>query len=208
MMRRQFGLACLALAAGPVPALAAERPAGVLYKNPQCSCCEAHAEYLRQHGYRVEVKPSFDLVAIKRQNGVPEALDGCHTMLIGGYVVEGHVPVAPSTACSTSARRSGASRSPACRRARPGCWRRARASGRSPSTRSPPTRRRARRRRCSASCEAQAGRRRCGPWACSACWSAWPCSSLRRRWSGTSPRSPPTATMALHPVLRPHPLRG
>ena len=95
MMRREFGLACLALAlaAAPVPALATARPAGVLYKNPQCSCCDAYAEYLRQHGYQVEVKPSFDLVAIKRQNGVPEALDGCHTMLIAGYVVEGHVPV-------------------------------------------------------------------------------------------------------------------
>jgi hypothetical protein len=92
MMRRQFGLACLALAAGPMPALAGARPAGVLYKNPQCNCCESHADYLRQHGYQVEVKPSFDLVAIKRQNGVPEALDGCHTMLIAGYVVEGHVP--------------------------------------------------------------------------------------------------------------------
>ena len=66
----------------------------MLYKNPQCPCCELYADYLRQHGYRVEVKPSFDLVLIRRQNGVPEALDGCHTTLVGGYVVEGHVPVA------------------------------------------------------------------------------------------------------------------
>jgi hypothetical protein len=94
MSRRHFGLACLAIAASPLPVLGGERPAGVLYKNPQCNCCEAHADYLRQHGYQVEVKPSFDLVAIKRQNGVPEALDGCHTILIAGYVVEGHVPVA------------------------------------------------------------------------------------------------------------------
>ena len=95
MMRRQFGLACLALAAGPVPALAAERPAGVLYKNPQCPCCEEHAQTISgRHGYQVEVKPSFDLVLIRRQNGVPEGLDGCHTTLIGGYVVEGHVPSA------------------------------------------------------------------------------------------------------------------
>lgn len=94
MMRRQFGLVCLALAAGPVPVLAAERPAGLLYKNPQCSCCEEYAKYLRGYGYQIEVKPSFDLVLIRRQNGVPEGLDGCHTMLMGGYVVEGHVPVA------------------------------------------------------------------------------------------------------------------
>ena len=93
MMRRQFGLACLAVAAASGPALAAG-PEAVLYKNPQCPCCEIYADYLRLHGYRVEVKPSFDLVLIRRQNGVPEALDGCHTTLLGGYVVEGHVPVA------------------------------------------------------------------------------------------------------------------
>ena len=95
MLRREFCAACVAFAAATAaPASAAARPPAVLYKNPQCSCCETHAEYLRQHGYQVEVKPSFDLVTIKRQNGVPEALDGCHTMLIGGYVVERHVPAA------------------------------------------------------------------------------------------------------------------
>ena len=95
MLRREFCATCVAIAAATAAtASAAARPAGVLYKNAQCSCCETHAEYLRQHGYQVEVKPSFDLVTIKRQNGVPEALDGCHTMLIGGYVVEGHVPAA------------------------------------------------------------------------------------------------------------------
>lgn len=93
MMRRHFGLACLALAAGSAPVLAATRPVGVLYKNPQCSCCEEYAKYLRGYGYQIEVKPSFDLVTIKRQNGVPELLDGCHTTLLGDYVVEGHVPV-------------------------------------------------------------------------------------------------------------------
>jgi hypothetical protein len=93
MMRRHFGLLGLAFVAGPLPALAAA-PGAVLYKNPQCSCCESYADYLRQHGYRIEVKPSFDLVLIRRQNGVPEALDGCHTTLLSGYVVEGHVPVA------------------------------------------------------------------------------------------------------------------
>lgn len=95
MFRRYLDLATLATALlGSAPAFAVERPAAVLYKNPQCSCCEAYADYLRQSGYEVTVKPSFDLVLIRRKNGVPEALDGCHTTLVGGYVVEGHVPVA------------------------------------------------------------------------------------------------------------------
>ncbi|MGH6913335.1 MAG: DUF411 domain-containing protein [Geminicoccales bacterium] len=64
-----------------------------LYKNPQCGCCESYADYLRENGFRVVVKPTHDLTLIKRQYGVPEAYEGCHTTLIDGYVVEGHVPV-------------------------------------------------------------------------------------------------------------------
>lgn len=64
-----------------------------LYKNPQCSCCESYADYLRENGYQVTVKATHDLTMIKREHDVPEQLDGCHTTLIDGYVVEGHVPV-------------------------------------------------------------------------------------------------------------------
>ncbi|MFC4350876.1 DUF411 domain-containing protein [Fodinicurvata halophila] len=64
-----------------------------LYKNPQCSCCEAYADYLRANGFAVTVKPTHNLSLIKRQHGVPEKFAGCHTMLIDGYVVEGHVPL-------------------------------------------------------------------------------------------------------------------
>lgn len=64
-----------------------------LYKNPQCGCCEAYADYLRQNGFTVDVVPSNDLVTMARDKGVPEALDGCHISMIEGYVVIGHVPV-------------------------------------------------------------------------------------------------------------------
>lgn len=64
-----------------------------MYKNPQCGCCEEYAKYLRQNGFKVTVTPTHNMSLISRQNGVPEKLAGCHTMLIGGYVVEGHVPV-------------------------------------------------------------------------------------------------------------------
>jgi hypothetical protein len=65
----------------------------MMYKNPQCGCCEQYAKYLRQNGFDVTEKATHNMSLISRQNGVPEALAGCHTMLIGGYVVEGHVPV-------------------------------------------------------------------------------------------------------------------
>ncbi len=64
-----------------------------LYKNLQCTCCEAHAKYLEEQGFKVEVKPVPDLYSINQKAGVPDALGGCHTSFIGGYVVIGHVPV-------------------------------------------------------------------------------------------------------------------
>jgi hypothetical protein len=72
---------------------AGEKPAATLYKNPQCGCCEAYGDYMRDNGFTVTVKPTHDLALIKRAHGVPENFEGCHTMLIDGYVVEGHVPV-------------------------------------------------------------------------------------------------------------------
>ena len=75
-------------------ALAGEDKVATLYKNPQCGCCEGYAEYLREKGFSVKVIPTHDLSLIKEQNGVPEDFEGCHTTLIDGYVVEGHVPVA------------------------------------------------------------------------------------------------------------------
>lgn len=76
------------------PATAQQSPIpATLYKNPQCECCEAYADYLGQNGYDVTVKPIHDLSLIKQQFGVEEPLEGCHTTLVEGYVVEGHVPV-------------------------------------------------------------------------------------------------------------------
>jgi hypothetical protein len=72
-------------AAGPIEA--------TLYKNPQCTCCEGYAQYLDQNGFKVDVKPTNDLAQISQKAGVPENLQGCHTMFVGDYVVDGHVPI-------------------------------------------------------------------------------------------------------------------
>ena len=86
----------LAVIAGlVVPSIAAaegDRTA-TLYKNPQCGCCEEYADYLRDKGFEVTVKATHDLSLIRREAGIPERLEGCHTTMVGGYVVEGHVPV-------------------------------------------------------------------------------------------------------------------
>ncbi|MPY76154.1 MAG: hypothetical protein GEU87_18070 [Alphaproteobacteria bacterium] len=93
LIRTVLAGAVLAVVATPSAVTAGEKPAATLYKNPQCGCCEEYATYLRQHGYRVTVKPTHDLSLINRQHDVPENLEGCHITLIDGYVVEGHVPV-------------------------------------------------------------------------------------------------------------------
>ncbi|EKE67875.1 DUF411 domain-containing protein [Oceanibaculum indicum] len=64
-----------------------------LYKNPQCDCCEAYADYLRDNGFTVTVKPTHELVTMSREAGIPDDFQGCHLALIDGYVVSGHVPV-------------------------------------------------------------------------------------------------------------------
>jgi len=65
-----------------------------LYKNPQCGCCEKYADYLRENGFNVNVKPTHELVMMSRQAGLPDKYQGCHLSMIGDYFVSGHVPLA------------------------------------------------------------------------------------------------------------------
>ena len=91
-MRTLITLLVLTAALGS-GAQAEEPRTATLYKNPQCACCEGYADYLRDNGFEVTVHPSHDLPLLHRRHGVPDALVGCHTTLVDGYVVEGHVPV-------------------------------------------------------------------------------------------------------------------
>lgn len=75
------------------PALADEAMKATVYKDPACGCCHEYVAYLRQNGFDVAVVDTDDLAAIKQQSGVPPALAGCHSTMVGGYVVEGHVPI-------------------------------------------------------------------------------------------------------------------
>jgi hypothetical protein len=77
------------------PARAEEKIAATLFKNPGCECCDAYADYLRSNGFDVSVVENGNMTVIKRRFGIKPALEGCHTTVIGDYVVEGHVPVGP-----------------------------------------------------------------------------------------------------------------
>ena len=73
---------------------AAVRPAAMtVYRDPSCGCCEAWAAMARNAGYKVNLIDHPDMPAIKGQYGVPDELLSCHTTIVGGYTVEGHVPL-------------------------------------------------------------------------------------------------------------------
>ncbi len=63
-----------------------------VYRSPTCGCCSKWADHLESAGFRVQSHEVPDIHAIKRKYGVPQALSACHTALVGGYVIEGHVP--------------------------------------------------------------------------------------------------------------------
>jgi hypothetical protein len=73
-------------------ALAAETPSVTVYKTPTCGCCSKWVKHLEDHGFSVQTHDLPDLSSLKRQNGVPWQLASCHTAIVDGYVIEGHVP--------------------------------------------------------------------------------------------------------------------
>lgn len=62
-----------------------------VYKNPECDCCIKWIKYLQKHGYKIEEKNVRNVYEIKKTFGVPVELSACHTAVIDGYVVEGHI---------------------------------------------------------------------------------------------------------------------
>jgi hypothetical protein len=101
MMRRKIGLAVVGGLLG-VAGLAAvqqgqQRPAPTaieVYKSPTCGCCALWVEHVNANGFAAKVTDMPDVTPVKSQRGVPQALRSCHTAIVGGYVIEGHVPAA------------------------------------------------------------------------------------------------------------------
>lgn len=64
-----------------------------VYRSPYCSCCEGWVEHMQKHGFKIkdDIKTA-EMEAIKQEYKVPQPLTSCHTAIIDGYVMEGHVP--------------------------------------------------------------------------------------------------------------------
>ena len=67
-------------------------PVMMVYKSPTCGCCTKWVDYLRDAGMEVNTTDTEDMGSIKERFGVPGKLSSCHTAVVGGYIVEGHVP--------------------------------------------------------------------------------------------------------------------
>lgn len=68
------------------------RPTVTVYKSPTCGCCAKWVTHLEENGFDVKSTDVADLTLIKVKFDVPGQLQSCHTAVVGGYVVEGHVP--------------------------------------------------------------------------------------------------------------------
>lgn len=87
----QIGIAAESVWDKPTPAL--DKPTEItVYRSPTCGCCGKWIDHMRKHGFVIKDIKTDDMDAIKRKLGVPKDLESCHTAVVEGYVIEGHVP--------------------------------------------------------------------------------------------------------------------
>ena len=94
LARRAFLGGVVVTLAAPMAACARSpgRHTIAVHKTPTCACCDGWVSHLRDAGFDVSVTITPDLAALRRQHGMPDALASCHSALIDGYFIEGHVP--------------------------------------------------------------------------------------------------------------------
>jgi hypothetical protein len=98
MAKRIFVLAFLA-AVSSMSGTAAQSPAAPgplveVYKDPNCGCCINWVKHLEANGFTTRVMDVANLAEVKTKNRVPAEARSCHTGIVDGYVLEGHVPAA------------------------------------------------------------------------------------------------------------------
>jgi hypothetical protein len=69
-------------------------PLVTVFKTPTCACCGKWVEHLRANGFAVKVQEVNDTAGYERQYRVPRTMESCHTAVVNGYTIEGHVPAA------------------------------------------------------------------------------------------------------------------
>ena len=77
---------------GPVAATLASAQRVTVYKSPTCGCCRNWVDHLRENGFDVVAVDTSDMAAVKTAHGIGRDVESCHTAIVDGYVIEGHVP--------------------------------------------------------------------------------------------------------------------
>ena len=67
-------------------------PKMTVYRSPSCGCCGIWIEHAQKHGFEITDIQTDDMEAIKQKHNIPAELASCHTAIIDGYVIEGHIP--------------------------------------------------------------------------------------------------------------------
>ncbi len=76
----------------PVALVGPDAPTVTVFKSPTCGCCSMWVEHLEASGFTVDARDRDDMTAVKDSLGLPSDLASCHTGVVDGYVIEGHVP--------------------------------------------------------------------------------------------------------------------
>ena len=63
-----------------------------VYRSPSCGCCGVWVDHAKKHGFKIEDIKTEEMEALKQKHNVPAELASCHTTIIDGYVMEGHIP--------------------------------------------------------------------------------------------------------------------
>lgn len=73
---------------------APELPPMTIYKSETCLCCAKWVDHVKAAGFRTTVHDRDPIDPVKDELNIPKHVRSCHTAVVGGYLVEGHVPAA------------------------------------------------------------------------------------------------------------------
>lgn len=93
MNRRSF-FTIAAIAAISLPSVSFAATQIDVYKGPECDCCGDWMLHLRNNGFKVVAHELPNVAPFRARHGITPALASCHTALVDGFVIEGHVPAA------------------------------------------------------------------------------------------------------------------
>ena len=76
----------------PISSAETVLPNATVYHSPECTCCGKWMNHLKAQGFAIKNIPTNNIEEVKQKYNIPNNLTSCHTAIVNGYVIEGHVP--------------------------------------------------------------------------------------------------------------------